>query len=804
MTGPFDTLLDLAAGPAAGRLAAVLLHVLWQGAAVAAAAALCGLLIPAGRVRPRYAADLVWFAVLLACPAATWFVVGVNVSPPSVPDPAPLISSGNSVSGNPVAPPADAAAPRAVDSPSISETDATGLGPGRPSPVVPLAERSTGDRSGPPAPRPFPGRLWLLAGWAVGVGCGVCRLLLGGWAVHRLRRAAVPAPAWLAVRCRTLAGRMGFRRPPAVRLSRRLTDAAAAGWLRPVVLLPAAWATHCPPDLLGAALAHELAHLRRGDPWVTLLQRVAETLLFYHPAVWWLSGRVRRGREFCRDADAARATGDPAAVARCLAWAASHRPPGVRPAPAFTLPLSERTTVLTDRVHALLGTAPRRRREPAAAFFAAALLAVPLCWATAFAWADSPPRVAGTAGDPPDARREPAPDATAPVEAVFSYDPVSYGFSYFGEEGVFSFVHEVEEGEFGIFRPIELPGFLDTLTPSERLELAGRLRSASGDEEPPPGVTRLAELLESQIRIPPGAGYDERLKSIDLERDRWHHTKRRWVFTAAAGRLLFRPTHTGDISSWEFWRQDGGPEVMPDRARWLFENTLRQAARYGDPPPPEVAEFWREHFDIEDAAERLAAARRERPADVPLYHEGYPRELLNRAVTLPEAERSREAAVREAAALVGAELLFDRPSLAAGGVDLSTVASRSADGEPLLRFILRVMPAGIQIGYLRHGTLVLTHRARIGPPDLKTRRVEAFYPMKGDTGSVARQLFVLGDRVRVRRTDDGLRITAPPAWHPVIDGILYAPSEGREDGPLDEARRRYRELRAEMPDPDRR
>jgi hypothetical protein len=70
--------------------------------------------------------------------------------------------------------------------------------------------------------------------------------------------------------------------------------------------------------MLEAMIAHELAHIRRHDLWINLLQRVIETLLFYHPAIWWVSGRMRLERELCCDDLAVRATGRRADYADAL------------------------------------------------------------------------------------------------------------------------------------------------------------------------------------------------------------------------------------------------------------------------------------------------------------------------------------------------------------------------------------------------------------------------------------------------------------------------------------------------------
>ena len=91
------------------------------------------------------------------------------------------------------------------------------------------------------------------------------------------------------------------------------------GWLKPVVLLPASALAGLSPHQLEAILAHELAHIRRHDYLVNLLQTLVETLLFYHPAVWWLSRRIRAERENCCDDLAVSLCGDPVAYAAALA-----------------------------------------------------------------------------------------------------------------------------------------------------------------------------------------------------------------------------------------------------------------------------------------------------------------------------------------------------------------------------------------------------------------------------------------------------------------------------------------------------
>ncbi len=90
------------------------------------------------------------------------------------------------------------------------------------------------------------------------------------------------------------------------------------GYLRPMILLPASVLTGLTPAQLESLLAHELAHVRRHDWLVNAVQVVVETFLFYHPAVWWLSSRIRDERELCCDDIALKVIGDKATYGRML------------------------------------------------------------------------------------------------------------------------------------------------------------------------------------------------------------------------------------------------------------------------------------------------------------------------------------------------------------------------------------------------------------------------------------------------------------------------------------------------------
>jgi uncharacterized protein (TIGR03435 family) len=123
-----------------------------------------------------------------------------------------------------------------------------------------------------------------------------------------------------------LGARIGLSRPVGLLVSARVEAPMVAGWLRPVVLVPVGALTGLPFEQLEALLLHELAHIRRHDYLVNILQSVAEALLFYHPAVWWVSGHIRTERELCCDDVAVEVSGDPLTYARALAHLESCRP----------------------------------------------------------------------------------------------------------------------------------------------------------------------------------------------------------------------------------------------------------------------------------------------------------------------------------------------------------------------------------------------------------------------------------------------------------------------------------------------
>lgn len=162
--------------------------------------------------------------------------------------------------------------------------------------------------------------------WAAGACTLSLRLAAGVWWLGRLPRLSAPhlQRKWQS-RLDSLAMRSGLRRTVELRLVAALDSPVVVGWWRPMVLLPASLLARLPVDYLEALLAHELAHVRRHDYLVNVLQGVAEALLFYHPATWWLSRRIRIEREHVADRLAAEATGEPRRLALALAALADEQ-----------------------------------------------------------------------------------------------------------------------------------------------------------------------------------------------------------------------------------------------------------------------------------------------------------------------------------------------------------------------------------------------------------------------------------------------------------------------------------------------
>jgi TonB family protein len=193
----------------------------------------------------------------------------------------------------------------------------------RPAPAVGLRVAATSAQIAPSSLPQSLNLLFSLQSWAVPLWCaGVLlfslRLVYGSTRVAALRRRGEPAEEALLTAISALATQMRVKQRFGVLISKLADGPGVAGMVRPVILLPSATLLGLSREQLEAVLAHELAHIRRYDYLVNIAQMLVEAFLFYHPAVWWVSARVRRERELCCDDEAVRVCGDSLCYARAL------------------------------------------------------------------------------------------------------------------------------------------------------------------------------------------------------------------------------------------------------------------------------------------------------------------------------------------------------------------------------------------------------------------------------------------------------------------------------------------------------
>jgi GWxTD domain-containing protein len=160
---------------------------------------------------------------------------------------------------------------------------------------------------------------WAVPIWVAGVAVFSLRRLMGLAGAYRLRHTGVRlAPAPWPARMAELAARLGIRRTVQLMESCLTEVPVMTGYLRPVVLLPVGMLAGLPTEQVEYILIHELAHVARRDYLVSLLQGVVEALLFYHPAVWWVSTTIRAEREHCCDDAVVSLAGDARGYAAAL------------------------------------------------------------------------------------------------------------------------------------------------------------------------------------------------------------------------------------------------------------------------------------------------------------------------------------------------------------------------------------------------------------------------------------------------------------------------------------------------------
>src|SRR5579863_9119901 len=190
---------------------------------------------------------------------------------------------------------------------------------------------------------------WLVEAWLLGVAFFSLRSAGGFLLLERERRkqSSVVSARVLEI-CYELQDRIGLDRAISYCECKWLQTPAVIGWFRPVVFLPVKALTGLSEDQLESVIAHELAHIQRLDAFVNVFQVCVETLLFYHPAVWWLNKKIRAEREHCCDEMAVALCGNAVEYARALTLMEEWRS-----APVFAMAVNRGP--LTDRIVRVLG-----------------------------------------------------------------------------------------------------------------------------------------------------------------------------------------------------------------------------------------------------------------------------------------------------------------------------------------------------------------------------------------------------------------------------------------------------------------
>jgi hypothetical protein len=152
--------------------------------------------------------------------------------------------------------------------------------------------------------------LWVAMVWFAGE-LVLWSLLIRDWIVAirmRLVQIQYAPPEWQEI-LDDLCAWIGLHRPVRLLVSTLVQHPVAAGCVRPVLLVPSGFLGALPEQQLEALLLYTLAHIRRYEYVASILQRIAEALLFYHPAVWWISKHIHTERELCCEQIAMLASG---------------------------------------------------------------------------------------------------------------------------------------------------------------------------------------------------------------------------------------------------------------------------------------------------------------------------------------------------------------------------------------------------------------------------------------------------------------------------------------------------------------
>ena len=191
---------------------------------------------------------------------------------------------------------------------------------------------------------------------------GACLLMIrfaGGWIYteHLRSKARLVMDKEWRVRFGMLTAKLNISQSVEFRETARILTPMVIGTLRPVILIPLGFLSGFSTSQIEAILAHELAHIRRNDYLVNMLQSLVEVVFFFHPALWWLSEKIRTEREHCCDDIALTVCEDKMALARALVKVAEWQS-----APYLAMAFASKKPLLLQRITRVMGVASRSSR----------------------------------------------------------------------------------------------------------------------------------------------------------------------------------------------------------------------------------------------------------------------------------------------------------------------------------------------------------------------------------------------------------------------------------------------------------
>ena len=296
-----SALLQWFTSPEWAQVVKALLHSLWQGALIAVLLAI--FLRRVSDPVARYRSALAALALMVFATVVTWAIINAPTQDPALSTQPPLL---------------EPSAPDPVAAPELHSGPAT---------LVIMRHKTADVRW----------TAWLAFVWLAGALLMLARAGFKVASAEQLRRSCRPLDDSRIEALLTETRRaLGIANQIRVGVTDRLTSPAVVGVVVPMLILPLSLLTALTPEQIRFVLLHELAHIRRHDYLANLFQFVAESLLFFNPAVWWISHQIRREREACCDALATELSGAPADYAKTLVHVAERvLYPAPAAAPAF-------------------------------------------------------------------------------------------------------------------------------------------------------------------------------------------------------------------------------------------------------------------------------------------------------------------------------------------------------------------------------------------------------------------------------------------------------------------------------------